>query len=213
MADIPLRDAFFNKLYEIAKKDKDVIVISADMGAPSLDKFRENLPSQFINVGIAEQCMVTVATGLALSGKKVYAYAIMPFSSLRCYEPIKVTFSLMDIGVTVVGVGSGFGYPDSGPTHHATEDIAVMRTLPNMTIFNSSDAASVEKFAEISYKSDSPCYIRLDRQLLPNIHEAQEDFSSGLAKIKAGKDLYIIATGNMVHKALEITKLLEKNSI
>ncbi|MBU0477594.1 1-deoxy-D-xylulose-5-phosphate synthase [bacterium] len=213
MASITMRDAFFNKLYEIAKNDRNVIVVSADMGAPSLDKFRRDLPSQFINVGIAEQNMVTVATGLALTGKNVYTYAIMPFASLRCYEFIKVDFSLMNIGVTTIGVGSGFGYPDSGPTHHSTEDISALRALPNMTILNSSSNRMVEKFTEISYNMSTPCYIRLDRGLVPEVYDKSENFSNGLAMLKTGKDLYIIATGNMVDQAFKVVKKLSEHSI
>lgn len=213
MGNVKLRDVFFNKLYDIAKVDRNVILISADMGAPSLDKIRRDLSSQFINVGIAEQNMVTVATGLALSGKKVYTYAIIPFASLRCYELIKVDFSLLNLGVTVIGVGSGFSYSDSGPTHHATEDIAVMRVLPNMTILNPSDSQMAAKFAEISYKMSGPCYIRLERETLPVIYSEDENFSDGLVSLKTGKDLCIIATGNMVHRALEVRQRLSEYSI
>ena len=103
-----MRDAFFARLYQIASRDRNVLLISADMGAPGLDLFRRDLPKQFINTGIAEQNMVTVATGLALSGKKVFVYAIMPFATGRCYELIKVDFSLMNLPATIVGLGAGF---------------------------------------------------------------------------------------------------------
>lgn len=128
--NITMRDAFLNRLYDIAKENRDIILISADMGAPALDKFRSDLSSQFINVGIAEANLVTIATGMALSGKKVFIYAIMPFVTSRCYEMIKVDLSLMNVPVTAIGVGAGFSYDDSGPTHHSTEDISIMRTLP-----------------------------------------------------------------------------------
>jgi len=170
MENISMRDAFFDQLYKIAKENRDVVIVSADMGAPSLDKFRRDLGMQFFNVGIAEQSMVTVATGLALEGKKVFIYAIMPFATLRCYEPIKVNLSLMNLPVTIVGVGAGFSYDDSGPTHHATEDITVMRVLPNMTILNSSDSVMAAKLAEMSCQMSSPNYVRLDREALPPIY-------------------------------------------
>lgn len=213
MEKITSRDAFFNRLYEIAKNDRNVILVSADMGAPSLDKFRKDLSSQYINTGIAEQSMVTVAVGLALSGKKVYTYAIMPFVTLRCYEAIKINISLMNVPVTTVGVGSGFSYEDSGPTHHTTEDIAAMRLFPNMTILNTSDAVIASKMADISYKLPGPSYVRLDREVLPAIYKKDEDFSDGLKMLKSGKDVQIITTGNMVYKALEISKKLAKSSI
>lgn len=208
-----MRDAFFNRLYEIAKNDRNVILVSADMGAPSLDKFRKDLNSQFVNTGIAEQNMVTVATGLALSGKKVFTYAIMPFATLRCYEALKINVSLMNIPITIVGVGSGFSYEDSGPTHHSTEDITIMRVLPNMSILNSSDSIMAAKFAEMVYKSPGPNYIRLDREILPVIYNQDEKFTDGLANLKTGKDIYIVATGNMVHRALEVANKLKEYSL
>jgi len=213
MENISQRDAFFNKLYEIAKKDRDVILVSADMGAPSLDKFREDLSEQYVNVGIAEQNMVTVATGLALGGKTVFMYAIMPFVTLRCYEMLKVELSMMNIPVTAVGVGSGISYDDSGPTHHSTEDIAIMRALPNMTILNSSDSVMAAKFAEMTCDISGPHYVRLDRGKLPSLYKQDSDFSAGLTSFKTGKDICIVATGNMVHRAFEIADRLAGHSI
>lgn len=213
MEKTSMRDAFFDKLYEIARKDRNIMVVSADMGAPSLDKFRRDLGKQFINVGIAEQNMVTVATGLALSGKKVFTYAIMPFATLRCYEIVKVDLSLMNIPVTIVGIGAGFSYDDSGPTHHSTEDIAVMRVLPNMTILNASDSVMAAKFVRMSCKMSGPNYVRLDREVLPTIYSEDTDFSDGLAHHKAGVDAVIISTGNMVHRAFEVHNKLAEYSV
>lgn len=208
-----MRDAFFDQIYDIAIKDRQVMIVSADMGAPSLDKFRRDLGSQFINVGIAEQNMITVATGLALEGKKVYVYAIMPFATLRCYEIIKVDLSLMNIPVTIVGVGAGFGYDDSGPTHHSTEDISVMRVLPNMTILCPSDTVMTEDFARVSYELKAPSYVRLDRHALPVIYKPGTDFGDGLSCLRSGRDVCIISTGNMVHRAIEVADKLKEHSI
>lgn len=213
MKNISMRDAFFNRLYEIAKKDRNVIVVSADMGAPSLDKYRRDLASQWINVGIAEQNMVTIATGLALSGKKPYIYAIMPFVTSRCHEMLKLDASLMKTPITAVGVGSGFSYQDSGPTHHCTEDISIMRPLPDMTILNASDSAMAGEFAEITYKIPGPSYVRLDRTEFPTIPRPEPDFLAGLHRLRNGKDFEIIATGNMVHMALEIHESLSKQGV
>ena len=213
MENESMRDAFFDRLYEIAIRDRDIFIVSADMGAPSLDKFREHLGDQYINVGIAEQNMVTVAAGLALSGKKAFTYAIMPFATLRCYEIIKVDFSLFNLPVTIVGVGAGFGYDDSGPTHHCTEDITAMRVLPNVTILNASDSVMAAKFAEMSCQMSGPNYVRLDREVLSVIHNRDADFSDGLTPHQAGKDVTIIATGNMVHRALEVSDKLAAQSL
>lgn len=208
-----MRDSFFDGLYEIAKNDKNVFLISADMGAPSLDKFRRDLKEQFINVGIAEENMVLVAAGLSLCGKKAYIYAIMPFVTSRCYEMLKVDLSLMNIPVTAIGVGAGFGYDDSGPTHHCTEDITIMRALPNFYIFSPSDSLMAYKLSEITYKLKSPSYVRLDRKILPLIYDENENFSDGLSVLKEGRDFFIIGTGNMTHRAIEVSEELGKYGI
>ena len=207
-----MRDAFFERLYYTAKQDKNVILVTADMGAPSLDEWRLNLPNQFINVGIAEQNMIAVAAGLALSGKKVYCYAIAPFVSLRCYEFLKVDVSLMNLPMVIVGVGAGFSYDDSGPTHHLTEDIPIMRALPNFEILCPSDEHMAASFATMSYQNrDNPIYIRLDRQNQKEkyLTYSVEDYEDGFVEYRAkqkkswGKPC-IIAMGNTVDMALEI---------
>ena len=208
-----MRDAFFDKLYELAKKDPNIVLVDADMGAPSLDKFRRDMPAQFVNVGIAEQNAIVVACGLALGGKIPFTYAIAPFITLRCYEQIKVDMCAMKLPVTCVGVGAGFSYEDSGPTHHTTEDIAIMRALPNITIMNVTDNVMASKCAEIACKSKGPMYVRMDREPLPTIYDKKEEFKDGLTCLKKGKDVCIISTGNMVHKALEVANLLKKQSI
>jgi len=203
MKEIAMRDAFLDKLYRIAKKDHRIILISADFGAPSLDKFRRDMSDQFINVGIAEQNMISIAAGVALSGKIVFCYAIAPFITMRCYEQIRIDLCCMNLPVTLVGVGAGYGYDDSGPTHHTLEDIAVMRALPNMTILNASDSVMAEAFAEIAYKSPGPKYVRLDRTK-HCFNRGDHDFQTGMAEMIHGKDLKIIATGYMVSQALAV---------
>ena len=201
-----MRDAFWNRLYHLAKSDKDIIVLAADMGAPALDKFRNDLPEQFINVGIAEQNTISLAAGLAKEGKKVFAYAIAPFITLRCFEQIRVTIACMKLPVTLVGVGAGFSYDDSGPTHHAVEDISVIRSLPGMVIHNASDSVMAAELANLSCKLSVPNYVRLDRKILPSIYKDQIDLSAGLNILQDNGKLCLIATGNMVDQALQVGK-------
>jgi transketolase len=208
-----MRDAFFNELYKLAKKNRNIILLSDDFGAPSIDKFRENLNKQYFNVGIAEQSMVSIAAGLALSRKIVYLYAIAPFVTLRCYEQMKIDISSMNLTVNAIGVGAGYAYETAGPTHHATEDIAVMRVLPNFTIYNSSDAVMAAKLAKISYMEKGPKYIRFDRGKTPIINSEKNDFSTGLTVIKESSDYWIIATGTMVYRAIEVADELAKRSL
>ena len=212
--DITPRDAFLDELYKIAMQDCRVILLSNDFGAPSLDKFKRDLGDQYINVGIAEQNMVSTAAGLALGGKIVFMYAIAPFLTLRCYEQIKLDLCSMDLPVTGLGVGAGYAYDKAGLTHQATEDIAIMRVLPGITILSPSDSVMAKAFAHITYKNPGPKYVRFDREKLPSIYNEQtRDFSDGLTILKSGRDLTIVATGIMVHQAFKVANKLAKYSL
>ena len=209
-----MRDAFFDSLYEVAKGDKQVIILASDTGALVLDSIRKDQPESFVNVGIAEENMIGVAAGLAMNGKIAYTYAIVPFVTMRCYEQIRVDVCCQNLPVKMVGVGSGMDYSILGPTHHGTEDIAVMRLLPEMTILSPSDNTMAAAFAQMSYDIPGPVYLRLDRTGEPLLYNnGTQDFSPGLAVHKTGRDLCIIATGRMVLRAMEVTKALSKQSI
>jgi transketolase len=211
---LSMRDAFLDELYYIAREDGRVMLISNDFGAPSLDKFREDLPGQFIHIGIAEQNMVNVATGLALAGKIVYMYSMAPFLPLRCYEQLRVHLGFKRYNITGVMVGAGYAYDLSGPSHHALEDIAMMNALPGMTILNASDSIMGAAFARMTYEGQGPKYVRFDREVLPSIYQEPDiDFSSGLSVLKDGGDLYLIATGIMVHQAFRVAEELARYSV
>lgn len=204
-----MRDAFFDALYRIAKRDRNLIIVSADNGAPTLDQFAAKLKSQFFTVGIAEQQMIGMAAGLALEGKKVYTYAIAPFITARVYEQIKLDLCAMNLPIVNIGVGAGYAYDIMGPTHHTVEDISIMRALPNMTIYSPADSVTAAALAPISYRVNTPQYIRFDRAGIPSLYEGRKvDFSQGLVSVKPGKDLAIVATGIMVHQALKVRTLL-----
>ena len=177
MSNMSQRDAFWTRIFEIAKKDHNVVVISADMGAPALDNYRKKLPSQFVNVGIAEQNAILIAAGLCMTGKKVFVYAIAPFLVLRCLEQTRVLNAVMNNPITLVGVGAGFGYEDSGPTHHITEDIAIMRAMPRIEICSITDSVMASAFADISYNMKTTNYVRLDRLLFPDVYRLVSNFS------------------------------------
>lgn len=210
---ISMRDAFLDELYNIARKDRRVVLISNDFGAPSLDKFRIDCASQFVHSGIAEQNMVNVATGLAMAGKIVYMYSIAPFLPLRCYEQLRVHLAFKRYHVTGVMVGAGYSYDLSGASHQALEDIGVMNALPGFSIYNSSDSVMGSALAKISYEEPGPKYIRFDREKFPDLYSKQNKFSDGIALLKEGKDLTIVATGIMVHQAFKVTSELAKYSV
>lgn len=209
------RDIFWNQVYDNARKDPDIVIISADMGAPALDRFRRDLPTQFVNVGIAEQNAIMLATGLALTGKKVFTYAIAPFITLRCLEQIRVECAIMQTPITIVGVGGGFGYQESGPTHHAIEDLAIMRALPHVRIDSISDGVMAKYVAAHSCSSEKKetNYVRLDRLITENIYPEDADFSQGLALLKKDGETCLVATGAMTHTALAIAEQLAQQNI
>lgn len=211
--NMPQRDAFWSEIYSIAKNDKDLIVVSADMGAPALDDFRKHISSQFINAGIAEQNAILIASGLSLMGKKVYAYAIAPFITLRCLEQIRVENAIMAIPINIVGVGTAFGYSDSGPTHHLIEDIAIMRSMPNINIYNVTDSVMAKKMAYITHKSKGTCYLRIERELYPNIYDDDADFLAGFSTVIPGQEYVMLTTGTMTHVGIECANELYKTGI
>ncbi|RMG42336.1 MAG: 1-deoxy-D-xylulose-5-phosphate synthase, partial [Acidobacteria bacterium] len=210
---IGMRDAFFNALYEIARNDRDVYIVSADNGAPTIDQFASNLRDQFIQVGIAEQQMIGMAAGLALEGKKVYTYAICPFITARVYEQIKIDVCAQNLQVTMLGVGAGYAYDIMGPTHHTVEDFAILRVQPNMTILSPADGTTAAAMAPWTHRNAGPCYVRFDRAGLPEIYETAPDLETGFAVLREGTDCTIVATGVMVGQALSAAEELARNGV
>ncbi len=213
IADKDIRDAFFDELYNLAAKDRNVIFLTADMGALALERLKRDLPGQYINVGISEQNLVSVAAGMALSGKKIFIYAIAPFITQRCYEQVRIDICQMELPVTLIGSGPGISYSSDGSTHHAVEDIAIMRVLPNLSILNPSDAIAASAAAKIAYRNDNPVYIRLEKGRLTAIYKENTDFSAGMFLIREGHNVLLVTTGIMVHTALATADMLAKQNI
>lgn len=206
-----MRDAFWDRIYELAKEDEDIVIVSADLGAPSLDKFRRDFPDRYINVGIAEQNAVLVSTGLALAHKKPIAYAITQFLTLRTYEQFRIYPCGMDLPVTLVGVGAGACYSESGPTHHSIEDLAVMRTLPNLDIYNVSDSSMAAVMADVAVDGSGPKFIRLDREIFQEL--PPRDMNKGYLLAKPVQPVTVLATGNMVHIVMEVANELHSEGL
>jgi len=198
---ISQRDAFFKRVYELAKENRDIIVISADMGTSALEPFKRDLPGQFVDCGIAEQNAINVAAGLALEGKKVFVFAIAPFITMRCYEQIRTSICMMNLPVTIVGVGAGVSYDESGPTHWAVEDLSIMRTLPKMMVYSLSDAEIAEDIAKLATISAATMYVRMDRKILPRIDSN--------IRINPLSDIVILSCGNMINIAVEVAAELQ----
>lgn len=205
-----MRDAFFEELFQIAKAEKDVILLYADQGAFTFQKFYKNIPKQIVNVGIAEQNMISVAAGLALAGKKVFVHTISTFLTLRCYEQIKVDLSIMNLPVTIAGIGPGFTYGSDGPTHHSNQDIAIMRAIPHMRVLNATDVFNLSVFPHLAYSKPQLTYIRFEKGNFPDLYsKIANTIPDGLALLKSGKKVCLISTGTMTHKAIEIANYLK----
>lgn len=210
-----MRNAFFERLYELAKEDSRIILMLGDTGGFFCERFIRNLKKQFINAGIAEQNMIGIAAGLALAGKIPIPFNIVPFATLRCYEQIRIDLCCMDLSVSIAGVGAGFDYNTLGSTHHGLEDIALMRALPNMTVLSPSDDTMTKAMVDYCVKEKGPKYLRLDRTGIPLIYGANEkfDMERGFNILRKGNDFCIIATGRMVITALKLSEILNRHSI
>lgn len=205
-----MRDTFVRCLIERAQEDKDIFVITPDVGFSVFESFIEKFPDRFLNVGIAEQNAIGVACGLALSGRKVYVYSIIPFVTMRCFEQVRNDIALMNADVKLVGVGAGLTYGAAGASHHAIEDIAIMRVLPNMTVCCPGDPIEVEQLVKQSFNRKGPMYIRLGKNKEKNIHKDSDKIELGKASVLLqGDDLAIITTSNMLEEGKRLCEEYE----
>jgi transketolase len=194
-----MRNAFVDCLIERASSDKRIFLITPDLGYSVLERFAYKYPDRFMNVGIAEQNAVGLAAGLALSGFIVYIYSIIPFVTMRCFEQIRVDAAYMNTNIRLIGVGAGLSYGAAGATHHAIEDIAIMRSLPNMTVCCPGDPLEVRELVVQSFEHSGPMYFRLGRGGEPCIHPPGTKVALGKAVIvKKGIDGILITTSNML---------------
>lgn len=215
-----MRDSFLQAMKERMAAEKDIFFLTADFGSPVLDGVRKDFPDRFLNMGISEQNTVNVATGLALEGFRVVAYAIAPFITMRCLEQIRINLAILSqvrpMNVTLVGVGAGYSYEVSGPTHQALEDIALMRALPNMGVWSPADAATAAEMARQALGETGVRYLRLDSHPLPNLGDAPmaEDMKRGFRLGGSrGAAAAIVSTGYMSHLAAGVRDELEAGGI
>lgn len=205
-----MRDTFVKTLIELAKKDKNIELVTGDLGFGVLKPYWEALPDQFTNAGIAEQNMTTMAAGMALAGKTVFTYSIGNFPTLRCLEQIRNDCAYHNANVKIVCVGGGFVYGSLGMSHHATEDIAILRALPDVVVLAPGDLLEAEEATKAMVKHNGTCYLRLGRGGEKRIHQKIDNFQIGKAiKVKDGQRVAIFSTGAIfeeVDGAVEILK-------
>jgi len=209
-----MRNTFAKTIYQIALKDKNVVLLSGDIGNKMFDQFKKDCPKQFINCGIAEANMMSVAAGMALCNLRPIIYTITPFTTIRCLEQIKIGVAYHKAPVVIVGTGSGLSYSELGPTHHSLDDIAILKTVPEINILAPSDSIELEKFLREAVKSELPTYIRIGKKGEPNLHSLANNIAIGKANfLKEGKDFIILGIGPILSEALEAANLLNKHGL
>ncbi len=216
MNKIPNRQAICEVLMEKAKEDKDIVVLCSDSrGSASLAPFAEAYPEQFVEVGIAEQNLVSISAGLAKCGKKPFVASPACFLSTRSYEQAKVDCAYSNTNVTLVGISGGVSYGALGMSHHSAQDIAAMSAIPNMRVYLPSDRFQTAKLIEALLQDEKPAYIRVGRNAVEDIY-TQENCPFEMDKatvICEGRDVAIIACGEMVQPAVKAAELLKAEGI
>jgi transketolase len=209
-----VRTAFVKRLYTLAEEDPRINLLVGDLGFGVVTDFARDFPDQFLNVGVAEQNMTGIAAGMALSGKIVFTYSIGNFPTLRCLEQIRNDICYHNANVKIVPVGGGLAYGALGSTHHATEDIAIMRALPNMIVVAPGDPVEADCATFALANHSGPGYLRLGRAGEPHIHTNRINFELGKAiQLRDGGDVTLIATGSILYNAVVVADRLEKHGI
>ena len=209
-----MRDAFVDTLIELAGEDERIMLVTADLGFGIFDKYFERFPDRFLNVGVAEQNMIGISTGLALDGWKIFAYSIGNFSTLRCLEQIRNDACYHEANVNVVCSGGGFTYGNLGMSHHATEDISIMRALPGLTMVVPCDPFETRHAVRALVEKPGVGYLRIEKQVPINTESSGIPYNLGKARrLREGSDVTIIGAGGVVADALAAAEQLSKHNI
>ncbi len=204
-----MRSAFIRAITAAAAEDERIVLLTADLGYKLFDEFAERFPGRFLNMGVCEANMVSVAAGLALEGRHVFTYSIVPFATIRCLEQIRNDVCLMRLPVTVVGVGAGYAYGVNGSTHHGTEDVGVMRALPHMTVVSPCDPREAEKATAALVEKGMPSYLRLGRAGEPCLPGTDAPFALDRPTIlREGRGVALLACGSVAGEALSAAEIL-----
>ncbi len=204
-----MRTAFVREL-EILMKNENTYLLTGDLGFSVFENIKEMHPDRYINMGVAEQSMLGMAAGMALTGRNVFVYSIIPFLIYRPFEQLRNDICYQNLPVRLVGVGAGFSYSDAGFTHHSIEDYGILCSLPNLTILSPSDPNEVAEQMRQLRSINGPSYMRLARNGEHVLHSKHNELRIGRAlEICKGEDVLIISTGSILEKAIAVSKLLE----
>ena len=209
-----MQKAYITALCALAQKDSNVLSLLADSGTGYDELFRRYFPDQLLDFGIAEENMAAAASGLASCGKIPFVYTAGAFLAYRSYEFIRDDICFQNQNVKVVGMGTGLAWSTLGPTHHTTEDLGVLRSLPNLTVFSPSCPRETEKCVYAAYEIKGPVYIRIGMNGEADIYGEDYEFTTGkMYRIREGKDLCIFTTGAAASEVVRAARLLEEQGI
>jgi transketolase len=209
-----MRNAFADEITRLSAGDPRVVLLSGDIGNKLFDRFKLQAENRFYNCGVAEANMMSVAAGMALSGLRPVVYTITPFTTTRCFEQIRVDVCYHRAPVIIVGTGAGLSYAELGPTHHSLEDFALLRSLPDMTVFAPCDEVELRLGLRAALDHDGPVYMRIGKKGEPVIHAAAPAFRLGKAiTVREGKDVCLISTGTMMPVVLSAGDLLSRKGL
>ncbi len=209
-----MRTMFIDTLLELAGEDDRIFLLCGDLGYSVLEPFFERFPDRFVNVGVAEQNMIGIAAGLAQGGYVAFCYSIANFPTLRCLEQIRNDVCYHDCNVTVVSVGGGVAYGAQGYSHHAVEDLAVMRALPNMVVAAPGDPQEVRALTCALVDHPGPGFLRLGKAGEPVLHDAVPSLEMGeVIEVRGGDDVVLLSTGGMLETALQVADQLVQQSV
>ncbi len=204
-----MRDTYLKKLYDLAKRNTEVVSLVSDNGLIVYDDFRRDFPGRYFNFGISEENMVAAAAGMASCGKIPFAYTISAFIVYRAYEFLRDDICFQNQNVKLIGIGSGLTYSTLGPSHHTTEDIGILRSLPNLTVFSPATRTEVEWMMEKACEIEGPVYIRLSNNS-KEYYNAPPSFSLGApAVVKEGRNITVFVTGSIITEVMDAAAELE----
>ncbi len=209
-----MRDAFAKEMKSLVEDKDNVVLLSGDIGNRMFDGLKKSRPDQFINCGIAESNMMSMAAGMALSGMRPVIYTITPFTTMRCLEQIRIGVAYHEAPVVIVGTGSGLSYSELGPTHHSLEDMAIIRSIPNINVLAPADKIELICQLREAIESPTPTYIRIGKKGEPNLSEGNLSYGIGKANIlREGKKYLLLGVGPIIGEALRAAELLKEMGV